>query len=68
MIVIIIYAFEIEQKLLYFVLSSPTFINTKSNVVTNLKPFNRANNSIGLLLIADSVSLNCSSGLKNLKV
>ena len=32
------------------------FLNTKTNVITNLKPLNSDNNSIGLLLIADLVS------------
>ena len=61
-------AFELEQKLSYFVLSLLSiFLNTKTNVVTNLKPLNSDNNSIRLLLIANSVSLSCSSGLKILK-
>ena len=58
-------AFELEQKLSYFVLSLLSiFLNTKTNVVTNLTS---DNNSIRLLLIANSVSLICSSGLKILK-
>ena len=62
-------AFELEQKLSYFVLSLLSiFLNTKTNVVTNLKPLNSDNNSIRLLLIANSVSLSCSSGLKILKI
>ena len=44
------------------------FFNTKPNVATNLKPFNWVNKSISLLLIADSVSLSCSSGLKEFKI
>ena len=54
----------------YFVLSSLSiFLITKTSVVTNLKPFNWANKStISLLLIADSVSLSCSSGLKEYKI
>ena len=52
-----------------FVLSTPSiFLNTKINVFTNLKPFNRVNNFIRLLLIASSVSLTCSSGLKEFKI
>ena len=43
-------------------------LNTKTNVVMNLKPFNRANKSISLLLIANSVSLRCISGLKKIKI
>ena len=59
-------AFELEQKLSYFVLSLLfIFLNTKTNVVTNLTS---DNNSIRLLLIANSVSLSCSSGLKILKI
>ena len=55
--------------MLYFVLSSvPIFVNTKTNVDTNLKPFNWANNSVSLLLTADSVSLSCRSVLKELKI
>ena len=62
-------AFELEQKLSYFVLFLLSiFLNTKTNVVTNLKPLNSDNNSIRLLLIANSVSLSCSSGLKIFKI
>ena len=42
-----------------------TFLNTKINVVMNL---NWANKSFNLLLIADSVSLTCISGLKKTKI
>ena len=34
----------------------------------NLKPFSSDNKSISLLLIAESVSLSCSSGLKEFKI
>ena len=61
-LLIIISDFKLEKKV-----SLSLFLNTKTNVDTNLKPFNRVNNSISLLLIADSVSLNCSSGLKDFK-
>ena len=44
----------------------PILLNTKTNVVMKLKPFNWVNNSIGLLLI--SASLNCSSQLKEFKI
>ena len=38
-------AFEFEQKVSYFVLSSLSiFLNTKTNVVTNLNPLNSVNN------------------------
>ena len=48
--------------MLYFVLLSVSiFPNTKINVVTNLNLPN------SVFLIADSVSLNCSSGLKEFK-
>ena len=49
-------------------LSLSIFLNTKTNVVTNLNPLNLANKPISLLLIVDSVSLNCSSGLKEFKI
>ena len=66
---IIISAFEFEKKLSYFVLSLLSiFLNTTTNVVTNLNPLNSGNNYISLLLIADSVSLSCSSGLKEFKI
>ena len=44
------------------------FMSTETNVVTNLKYLNSVNNSIGLLLIANSTSLSCSSGLKGFEV
>ena len=44
------------------------FSNFKTKVVTNLNPFNSANNCLSLFLITDSVSLNCSSGLKKFKI
>ena len=60
---IIIAASELEQNShTFFYLCSLFFLYTKTNVVTNLKPLNTDNNSITLLLIADSVSLGCSSG------
>ena len=53
----------------YFVLPSLSiFLNSETNVVKNLEPFNWANNSISLLLIADSVSSSCSSELKEFKI
>ena len=61
--------FELEQKLSNFVLSLLSiFLNTKTNVVTNLKPFNWVNKSISFFLIADSLSLSCSSGWKKFKM
>ena len=71
---IIAFAFELKWKLLYFVLSLLSiFLNTKTNVVMNLKPLIWVNNSISLLILGlvdseGSVSLNCSSGLKEFKV
>ena len=53
----------------YFVLSSLSiFLNTKTSVVRNLNPLNSVNNFFSLFLIADSVSLICSSGLNEFKV
>ena len=43
------------------------FLNSKTIVVTNSNPFNSDNKSISLFLVADSVSLSCSSGLKEFK-
>ena len=64
---IIFFAFELEQKFSYFVLSSLSiFLNIKTNVVTNLKSFNSVNNSIILHLNADSAP-SCRSGLKVFK-
>ena len=55
--------------MLYFVTSSlSTFLNSKTNVATNVKLLNLYNKSISLFLIANSVSLSCSSGLKELKI
>ena len=54
--------------MLHFVLSSLSiFLNTKTNVITNLNPLNSVNNFFSLFLIADSASLSCSSGLKDLE-
>ena len=44
------------------------FLNTKTDVVSNLNPINSDNNSISFFLIVDSVSPSCSSGLKELKI
>ena len=44
------------------------FLNSRNHVVADLKPFNSVNQSFSLLLIADSVSLSCSSGLKEFKI
>ena len=46
---------SLNEDLLCFIFTL-YFLNTKTNVVTNLKPLNSDNNSIGLLLIADLVS------------
>ena len=43
------------------------FLSTKSSVVTNLNSFISVNNFFSLFLIADSVSLSCSSRLKKFK-
>ena len=56
---------ELKQKLSYFVLSSLSiFLNTKTNVATNLRLFNCVNHYFSLLLDADPISLSCSSGSK----
>ena len=66
---IIIPSFEIEQKLTSFFFSSHSvFLNTKTYVVTNLKPLNSDNNFTILLLIAEPLSLSCSLGLKEFKI
>ena len=44
------------------------FLNSRNHVVVDLNPFNSVNQSFNLLLIADSVSLSCSSGLKEFKI
>ena len=44
------------------------FLNSKTSIVTDLKPFNSDNNSISLFLVVDSVFLSCSSGLKEFKI
>ena len=66
---IIISAFELEQKLSNFTLSSLSiFLNTKTSIVTNLNLLNSDNNFFYLFLIANSVSLSCTSGLKEFKI
>ena len=52
-------SFEFKEKGFYFILSSYSiFLNSKTSIVTNLKPSNPINKSMSLYLIADSVSLN----------
>ena len=47
--------------MLFFDLSSfCIFLNTKTNVVTNLNPFTLVNIFFSLFLIPDSVPLSCS--------
>ena len=60
--------FNLNKNYHILLSSCSIFLNTKSNVVTNLKPFNWVNNCISLVLIAVSVSLSCSSGLKEFKI
>ena len=52
------------------IINCPDFwlLNSITNVVTNLKPLSSHNKSISLLMTADSVSLSCSSGLKEFKI
>ena len=55
--------------MLYFASSSLSiFLNSKTNVVTNLKPLNLDHKSISLFLTANSVSLSCISRLKEFKI
>ena len=55
--------------MLCFVLSSFSIaLNSKTNFVTNLKPFNSVNKSISLFLIAYSVSLSCCPRLKEFEM
>ena len=57
-----------ELKLIYFVGSSLSiFLNSIANVVTNLNPLNSVSKFDSFFLIADSVSVNYSSRLKNSK-
>ena len=44
------------------------FLNFKTNVVTNLNPLNSDNNYFILFLVPVSVSLSCSSRLKEFKI
>ena len=54
---LIVYAFEYEQKVSFFVLSSLSiFLSPKTNVFTDLNLLNSGNNFSSLFLIADSVS------------
>ena len=55
--------------MLYFVSwSLSIFLNSKTNVVTNLKPLNSDNKSISLFLVTNLESLNYDSGLKEFKI
>ena len=42
--------------------------NSETIVVTNLNSFSSVSKSFSLFLIADSVTLSCSSGLKEFKI
>ena len=44
------------------------FLNSKTNVVTNLNLFNSVNKSTRLFLVANSISLICSSEQKEFKI
>lgn len=44
------------------------FLKSKNSVIMNVKAFNLGNKSISLYLIADSLSLRCSSGTKECKI
>ena len=44
------------------------FLNTKTNVVTNLSPLNLVNNFSSVLLIPDLVFLSCSSESKEFEI
>ena len=59
---IIVCTFEVEKKLLDSVLLS--LCNFETSVITNLRLFNSYNQLISLILVADSISLSCISGLK----
>ena len=66
---IIVSAFELKEKCHILDLSSLSiFINSETSIVKNLKPFNSVNKFITLSLIADSVSLSCSSEVKEFKI
>ena len=55
--------------MLYFASwSLSIFLNSKTNVVTNLKPLNSDNKSISLFLVTNLESLNYDSGLKEFKI
>ena len=57
----------IKMIILCFILTF-CILNTETNFVRNLKPFIWDKNSSSLLLIAYSVSLSCSPGLKKFKI
>ena len=66
---IIVSAFELIEKCHILDLSSLSiFLNSETSIVKNLKPFNSVNKFIALFLIADSVSLSCSSEVKEFKI
>ena len=46
--------------MLYFVSSSPSALNCKTNFVTNLNPLDSGNKYVGLCLVVHSASLSCS--------
>ena len=53
--------------MIYFVsLSLSIILNTNASVATNLNPLKSINNFFSLFLIADLVSLSCSSRLKKI--
>ena len=57
-----------QHILIYDHNSKQYVLNSKDSVGTNLKSFNSDNKSISSFLIDDSISLSCSSGLKEFKI
>ena len=56
------------MKIVKFYLASFSFfLNTKTSVATDLFPLYSDKKLLSLFLISDSVSLSCSSGLKEFK-
>ena len=66
LIIVSTFEFEIYYILLYIHLLF--LLNSETSVVTNVKSFNSVNKSVSLYLILDSITLSCSSVLKEFQI
>ena len=65
---IIVSTFEFERYYILLYIHLLFLLNSETSVVTNVKSFNSVNKSVSLYLTLDSISLSCSSGLKEFQI